>query len=116
MISKFLDNISKGKLTGAKCNKCGRVYVPPKARCPPCGANTVEVELPKRGYVETYSEVHVSNRETPYLVAIVNLGGVRIPGLVKNAKYDSIRIGDVVEVVFEDNWYFFVLKSGAERD
>ncbi len=76
------------------------------------------MELPHRGRIITYSEIHVSSKaETPYVVAIAELGEARLPGVVRNARYEDIEIGDEVEVVIEKRagenpprcWYFFRL-------
>ncbi len=107
-------------LAASRCAKCGAHFFPPRHRCPSCMADTVEVELPREGTVLTFSEVHVSNGRfrPPYVVAIVELGPVRVPGIVINATYDDMEIGDRVAVIVERNryldepdvWYYFVKK------
>ena len=110
--------IRNNSLAASKCARCGAHFFPPRDRCPRCIAPTEEVELPREGTVLTFSEVHVSNGrfKPPYVVAIVELGPVRVPGIVVNATFDDMNVGDRVEVIVERNrylewpevWYYFV--------
>jgi len=35
-LSVFLNGLKEGKILGRKCNKCGRIYVPPRMYCEDC--------------------------------------------------------------------------------
>ncbi|HIQ30276.1 MAG TPA: DNA-binding protein [Candidatus Caldiarchaeum subterraneum] len=118
----FLEKIKEKQLTSSTCPRCNNVYFPPVEYCPRC-LNKVDIKyLPLRGKIETYSEVSVATGffKPGYTVAIVDINGLKIPGIVKDAKYDEIKIGDEVEVVFEkyegypngpEYWYYFKLRK-----
>ncbi|MDJ0270326.1 MAG: Zn-ribbon domain-containing OB-fold protein [Aigarchaeota archaeon] len=119
MSAEFLSALCEGRILASKCGECGSCSLPPRRRCPECGAETGYVELPHRGRIITYSEIHVSasRAELPYVVAIAELGEARLPGIVRNARYEDIAIGDEIEVIIEKRpsesplscWYFFRL-------
>jgi uncharacterized OB-fold protein len=71
----------KRVLLATRCETCRKTYLPPKIYCPTCFAElTVWVELPPRGYVETYTFLYEDleeNRLTePVAVAFVTFPGV----------------------------------------
>ncbi|MGD2247276.1 MAG: Zn-ribbon domain-containing OB-fold protein [Candidatus Methanofastidiosia archaeon] len=79
-MSRFLNELKKGKLIGRKCNKCKRVIFPPKMFCEFCYRPTDEwVYLPDTGTVMTYSLSYLdkdANRiEEPILVGVIAIDG-----------------------------------------
>ncbi|CCC81754.1 Zn-ribbon domain-containing OB-fold protein [Thermoproteus tenax] len=109
MTSLLFRGLAEGKLLGSVCPSCGARAFPPKRLCPKCYREMEIVEIPKRGYVLTYSEVYVSNGlyDPPYTVAIADFGGFRVPGLVDG----RVEIGDAVEWSVAETkaglWYKF---------
>jgi len=103
----FLRGVKEGKIIGAACDKCERVYVPPRGACPRCAAPTSkQVELPNQGTVITFCIVRVPSEnievELPYCAASVLLDGADITfnGLVQEIPFDQVRIGMRVEAVW----------------
>lgn len=103
--------LSEGRLVGSRCPRCGLHYFPPLPMCPKCKGDVEIVEVPKRGVVLTYSEVHVSNGlyEPPYYVAVAQFGNFRVPGRVEG----RVDVGDEVEWEIAEikrppgRWYVF---------
>ncbi len=79
-MSRFLNELKKGKLIGRKCHKCKRVIFPPKMFCEFCFRPTDEwVYLPDTGTVMTYSlsylDKHARRIEEPILVGVIAIDG-----------------------------------------
>jgi hypothetical protein len=127
-IESFYQFIKEGKLMGARCNKCGKLLVPPKSMCPKCLSKDLRwTELPKEGKLLTYTIIHVSPKQfqalTPYAVGIVKLEeDAQLPGMIKGIALDKIKVGMNLAVDFDtdhvtDEWpqwprYYFKKKSG----
>ena len=98
-IESFYKFVKEGKLMGAKCNKCGKLLVPPKPMCPQCFSKDLKwKELPKRGKLLTYTVIHVSPKRfqqlAPYAVGIIELEkGACLPGMMRNVDLDEIKVG-----------------------
>ena len=104
---RFLRGLEQGKIRGQRCEKCDRVYVPPRGSCPRCGVPTnVEVDVPGKGTVTTFCIVRVPSEnidlELPYCAAHILLDGADIPffSLIQDCRYDDVRMGMRVEAVW----------------
>ena len=101
-VERFYDHLTQGRLMGAKCDNCGRLFVPPRPICSTCFSQRLRWKrIRRRGKITTYSEVYVSNDDfqkiVPYVVAIVQLeDGVRLGGVVRRVTRREIKIGDRV--------------------
>jgi hypothetical protein len=97
-IEQFYKHILQRKLMGAKCKKCGKVYLPPRPLCGSCFSKEFEwIELSPKGKLLTYTVIHVAPSQfqgmAPYAVGIVQLeNGVKIPGMIR-ASPENIKIG-----------------------
>jgi hypothetical protein len=105
--TRFLRGLKEGKLLGAACDECGRVYVPPRGACPRCARPTSTFkELAHEGTVITYSIVRVPSENIdvplPYCVASILLDGADISmnGLIQECALEDVRIGMRVEAVW----------------
>ncbi|MCS7115160.1 MAG: Zn-ribbon domain-containing OB-fold protein [Nitrososphaerota archaeon] len=107
-IEEFYKNMAQKRLTGGKCKKCGKVHVPPRPLCDQCLSKDFEwVELPKTGKLLTYTVIHVAPVQfqsmAPYAVGIVQLeNGVKIPGIIKGAAPEQLKIGMRLAMEFEE--------------
>jgi uncharacterized OB-fold protein len=104
---KFLLGLKQGKLLGAACDECGRVYVPPRGACPRCARPTSTFkELAHKGTVITFSIVRVPSDNIdvplPYCVANILLDGadISLTGLIQECPLPDVRIGMRVEAVW----------------
>ena len=105
--TRFLRGLKEGKLLGAACDECGRVYVPPRGACPRCAKPTSTFrEVGPRGTVITYSVVRVPSENIdvplPYCVASILLDGadISMSGLIQECPLEQVRIGMRVEAVW----------------
>ena len=76
--SKYLLGLKEGKIYGRKCNKCGKIYVPPKMYCDECFRPTDEwVEIKDEGIVMTAVASFISwtraKLEEPEIVGVIRL-------------------------------------------
>lgn len=92
------------------CKECSEAYFYPRDICPACfSRNTVWIKSDGKGTLYTYSIVHrpptpAFKDEVPYVVAVVDVDGARIPTNLVCIEPDprKIRVGMAVEVVFDD--------------
>lgn len=106
-IEQFYRFIGENKLMGAKCNKCGSAFVPPRPLCPRCQSRDLGwVQLRNRGRLITYTIIHVApemfQHMAPYILGILELeDGVRLPGIIWGVKHEDLRVGMILEVDFD---------------
>ncbi|MCL4333407.1 MAG: Zn-ribbon domain-containing OB-fold protein [Candidatus Thermoplasmatota archaeon] len=98
-ISNFFSGLEKGKVSGTKCRRCGRVYFPPQSDCPDCMEGNLEsVDFDGEATLETFTVVEITPTsfvgEGSYVVAVGLLKeGVRVLSWLNSADRGSIRIG-----------------------
>ena len=79
-VSRFLKELKNGKIIARKCNKCGRIMVPPRMFCEWCFKPTDEwVYVKDTGRIVTYSISYISAErgrlEKPMVVAVIAIDG-----------------------------------------
>ena len=99
-VSKFVDDLEKGRIMATRCRVCGAKYFPPQADCSKCLSSEVEwFELNPDGKLLTYTVVRFGpagfETRSPYVIAIVELGdGLRMLGHVDHRiPEEEVRIG-----------------------
>ena len=107
--SRFFIELENRRFMATRCEKCGKVYAPPRPLCPNCLAVTDWVELTGAGELKTWSVLHFSPGtiedvralETPYVLAYVLLDGAStlFPHLLR-APLKQLRVGMRVRVEF----------------
>ena len=122
-IHQFYDNLREGELTTTRCGDCGAIHYPPRVVCPECmGDDLAYVHLPERGELFAFSEVRAGaplgmEEDVPFVIAIVDLGDVKLSARIDDARSDDLEIGDEVELKVieidgpadhERVWYRFV--------
>jgi hypothetical protein len=108
--SKFLIEIRDNKrISGTKCPKCKRVYVPSRSICPKCVCKMDEsVEISDKGTVLTYSIVHYKEPthpvEPPFIYGIIQLDGADtgIVHFITGVDQEDLRVGMRVQAVFKE--------------
>lgn len=123
-IESFYKLAKERKLMGARCEKCGTLFMPPKPLCTTCFSRDFKwIELKRRGRLLSYTVIHVSpvrfQSLAPYTVGIVELqDGPHLPGMIRGVEPKKIKIGmdlavgfDTPEVSDWPSWprYFFKL-------
>jgi uncharacterized OB-fold protein len=110
---RFLRGMRKGKILGAACDECGRVYVPPRGACPRCASPTSkEKELAHKGTIVTFCVVRVPSQNIdvplPYCGANILLDGadISLTALIQECDFEDVKIGMRVEAVWrpESEW------------
>jgi uncharacterized OB-fold protein len=97
-IEQFYKFLEQKKLMAGKCQKCGKIHLPPRPMCSNCLSQRFEwVEVSGKGKLLTYTVISIAPEQfqalTPYAVGIVELeGGLRIPGMI-GASQDQLKIG-----------------------
>jgi len=109
-ISRFLDGLKQGELWARKCNKCGRIIIPPRMYCEEDFRPTDEwVQVKDTGTVNTFSISYVNNdasrREKPIVVAVVEIDGASplmgILHLLGEVEPGKVEVGMKVEAVWK---------------
>jgi uncharacterized OB-fold protein len=83
--------------------------------CDCCFSKEFEwTEIPTKGKLLTYTIIHIAPAQfqsmAPYAMGIVQLeNGTKVPGMIKEAPLDTVKIGMPLEIVFEgctptQNW------------
>lgn len=106
-IEQFWKSVGEGNLVAAKCRKCGKTHFPPRQLCTACLSNEFEWDrIPTEGTLLTYTIIHIAPAQfqamAPYAIGIVGLAnGLKIPGMIRNAPLDQIKIGMPLSIAFE---------------
>ncbi len=97
------------KISGSKCPKCGRVYMPPQSICSTCFVKIDKlVDLSDKGTLVTFTEVNykepVQPIEPPFVYGIVKLDGADTGFLhfIGEAQPGSLKIGARLQAVFAE--------------
>ena len=107
---RFFEEIKENsRIMGAKCRKCGLVYVPPRFFCERCFEKLDDwVEVGKRGAVHTYTVAYIdvdgSKLEAPIIWAVIQVDNAH-GGLVHKLgeiNPENVKIGMRVEAVFKE--------------
>lgn len=107
--SRFLTTIrDKTKLTGTRCPKCNRVYVPARSVCKDCFAQLKEwVEVSDKGTVLTYTidseSKPIHPTDEPVIYGIIQLDGADtgFVHMIGGVDPEQLRVGMRVQAVFK---------------
>jgi uncharacterized OB-fold protein len=105
-IEQFYKFLMQGKLMAGKCQKCGKIHLPPRPLCDNCyGTEFQWMQVSGRGKLLTYTVIHVAPQQfqslTPYIIGIVELeNGLRIPGAIQGLTQEQMKIGMELTVDF----------------
>lgn len=109
--SKFLTTIrDEKKIMGMKCNKCNKVFVPPRQTCDVCMEDIRDnwVDVQNTGKVTNFTVVRYNDKhlpkKAPYILAMIKLEGADTPlvHVVEGIDLDKAKIGMKVKAVFAD--------------
>ena len=108
---RFADQLAAGRITGHRCPKCGKVYVPPRGYCPLCVVPTGdadEVDISDRGTVTTFSVItplqyQGQEEQEDYVQATILLDGADTAAAMQRLEgipIAEVRSGMRVEAVW----------------
>jgi len=106
-IDSFYKFVNERKLMAAKCNKCGKLHLPPRLACTNCFSKDLKwVPVNNKGKLLTYTVVHVAPKQfealTPYPIGIVKLeDGPQLLGMIQHITPDKLKIGMTLTVEYE---------------
>ena len=107
--SKFITTMrDQKKILGVRCNKCNKVFVPPRQTCAICLEDLQNnwVELQNTGEVTNFTVVRYNDkhlpRTAPFILAMVKLEGADTPmvHILEGIKPEEVRMGLKVKPVF----------------
>ena len=93
------------RLEASRCHACSKVSFPPRVVCSSCRGESFErVTLPDLGKLVTWTVIHVAPQafaaQAPYIVGIVDLGGVRVTAQIVDVAPAELDFGTPVRRVF----------------
>ncbi len=108
--SRFFLELENKRFFATRCQKCKKVWTPPRPVCPNDLTITKWVELSGRGHVVSFSVLHyapamLSFLETPYVLVYVKMAGADtlFAHLLQNyGDLDQVQHGLPVHVVYND--------------
>ncbi len=109
--SKFLTTIrDEKKIMGIKCNKCNKVFVPPRQTCDVCMEDIRDnwVDVQSTGKVTNFTVVRYDDKhlpkKAPYVLAMIQLDGAdtSLVHVVEGIDLDKAKVGMKVQAVFAD--------------
>ncbi|MCW3982989.1 MAG: Zn-ribbon domain-containing OB-fold protein [Candidatus Bathyarchaeota archaeon] len=98
-IEQFYKFLQQGKLMAGKCQKCGKIHLPPRPLCDNCYSQEFSwIQVSGKGKLVTYTVINVAPAQfqalAPYAVGIVELeNGLKIPGMIQDIKQEQLKIG-----------------------
>ena len=107
--SKFIISLrDKKQILGVKCEKCNKIFIPPKQTCERCFSDLSKnwVELSNTGEITNFTIVRTDDkhhpRKAPYVLAMIKLEGADtpFPHIVEGIDPDKAEIGMKVKAVF----------------
>ena len=109
--SKFLTTIrDEKKIMGIKCNKCNKIFVPPRQICDICMEDIREnwVDVQNTGEVTNFTVVRYDDKhlpkKAPYVLAMIRLDGAdtSLVHVVEGVDVDKAKVGMKVQAVFAE--------------
>jgi uncharacterized OB-fold protein len=100
----------KKKITGVRCEKCGKTFIPPREYCEHCWTNISEnwVDLGCEGKLVNYTVIRYGDRhlprKAPYILGQIRLTGADTPltHIVEGVDPKDVRVGMKLKAVFAE--------------
>jgi uncharacterized OB-fold protein len=98
-IEQFYKFILQEKLMAGKCQRCGKIHLPPRPLCDKCFSQEFEwIQVSGICKLLTYTIIHIAPQQfqdlAPYAVGIVQFeNGLKLPGMISGATHEQLKIG-----------------------
>jgi uncharacterized OB-fold protein len=98
-IEQFYKHLANGKLMAGKCQRCGKIHLPPRPLCDNCFHQEFTwTEVSGKGKLLTYTVIHIAPQQfqalAPYAVGIMQLeNSLKIPGMISGVAPEQLKIG-----------------------
>lgn len=96
----FVRYLEAGKVKTTQCQRCGKIYFPPRMDCQACSFSEMEwIEINELGELVAFSTIMYGptgfENEVPYTIAVLRLpNGIQIFGRIsKNIPLSKIQVG-----------------------
>lgn len=105
-IEQFYKFVAEGKLMAGKCQKCGKIHLPPRPLCDKCyNQYFTWIPVPNKGKLITYTVIHIAPPQfqdaAPYAIGIVQFeNSLKLPGMITDIPHDQLQIGMNLNVDF----------------
>lgn len=105
-IDQFYKFLMQDKLMAGKCQKCGKIHLPPRPLCDNCYGTQFEwMQVSGKGKLLTYTIIHVAPHQfqnlAPYAIGIVELeDGLKIPGMIQSIPEEQLKVGMTLHIDF----------------
>jgi hypothetical protein len=109
--SKFIIDLrDKKKITGVRCEKCSKTFIPPREYCEFCWTKIADrrVDLGNEGELVNYTVVRYNDKHLPKKAPYI-LGQILLPGadtplthIVSGIDPKDVRVGMKVKAVFAE--------------
>jgi hypothetical protein len=98
----FWNAAREGRFVVPTCTACGRAHWYPRAICPFCASETMELrQASGQGVIYTFSVMR--RAKEPYVIAYVTLAeGPTMMTNIVDCDFDRLRVGQLVSVVFKE--------------
>ncbi len=124
-ISRFFDELRKGRFMTTKCKKCGTLCWPPRVVCPECQSDELRyVSLPKTGKLWAFTELCMGaplgmEQDLPFSIGIIELDkiGLRLLSRI-DTPFKDLGFEMPMELVVVDmpgDKVFFRFKAKRKR-
>ncbi|BBO67409.1 hypothetical protein DSCA_13390 [Desulfosarcina alkanivorans] len=103
-VNDFIDHLEQGRVTGTRCESCGKAFFPPRADCCDCRSSTMKwFDVQGTGKLVTYSTLAFGPKgfeaDLPYTIALVDYGEVKLFGrMAGNVTGADLSIGMALSV------------------
>jgi uncharacterized OB-fold protein len=106
----IIDLRDKKKITGVRCEKCSKTFVPPREYCEHCWTKIADkrVDLGNEGELVNYAVVRYNDKhlpkKAPYILGQIKLTGADTPltHIVMGVDPKDVRVGMKVKAVFAE--------------
>jgi len=104
-VNNFIGHLEEGKVMGTKCNKCGKLFFPPRADCCHCLSSDIQwFEVRGKGKLVTYSTLQFApigfEDDLPYSIALVDYTEYKVFGRISvNVPAEKIKVGVEMKTV-----------------
>ena len=100
----------ENKILGVRCEKCNKVFVPPREYCEKCLSKLDEnwVKLSNEGVITNYTVVNYNDkhlpRRAPYILALIKVDGADtpFPHIVEGIGVEDVEVRMKVKAVFAE--------------
>ncbi len=105
-IEQFYKHLANGRLMAGKCQRCGKIHLPPRLLCDNCYSQEFTwIPVSGKGKLATYTVIHIAPQQfqamAPYAVGIVELeNGLKLPGIITGIPPEQLKIGMELTIDF----------------